>query len=109
MPINKIPTFSFINATYQYNGNFQWQKGSDLYGELEIDGATYDLGNTVQNANTHNINTALDMNRFYKYIGLVKRPLTRVRTRQATPGGPPGQNQNRTNQPQVKTNRLPSC
>ncbi len=102
LPINKIPTFSFINATYQYNGNFQWQKGSDLYGELEIDGATYDLGNTVQNANTHNINTSLDMNRFYRYIGLVKKPLTRVRTRQATPGAPPGQNQNRTNQPQVK-------
>ena len=48
LPINKIPTFSFINATYQYSGNFQWQKGSDLYGELELDGNTYDLGNTIK-------------------------------------------------------------
>ena len=36
LPINKIPTFSFINATYQYSSDFQWQKGSDLYGNLEI-------------------------------------------------------------------------
>ena len=89
LPINKIPTFSFINATYQYSGNFQWQKGSDLFGNLELDGVTYDLGNTIQNANTHNINATLDMNRFYKYIGLVKKPIRRVRSR-TTSQGPPG-------------------
>lgn len=93
LPINKIPTFNFINATYQYSGNFQWQKGSDLYGELELDGNAYDLGNTIQNANTHNINTTLDMNRLYKYIGLVKKPISRVRARTNTPGTPPGANQ----------------
>lgn len=101
LPLNKIPTLSFINATYQYSGNFQWQKGSDLYGELEIDGNTYDLGNTIQNANTHNINTNLDMNRFYRYIGLVKKPISRARAR-TTPGGTPNTNQNKTNQPQIK-------
>ncbi|GAL79593.1 hypothetical protein JCM19274_3005 [Algibacter lectus] len=85
LPINKIPTFSFVNATYQYTGNFQWQKGSDLYGSLELDGETYDLGNTIQNANTHNINTSLDMNKLYKYIGLVKKPIRRVRTRTTGP------------------------
>ncbi|MFV9552338.1 cell surface protein SprA [Algibacter sp. PT7-4] len=92
LPLNKIPTFSFIDATYQYTGSFQWQKGSDLYGSLEVDGQTYDLGNTVQNSNVHNINTSLDMTRFYKYIGLVKKPIRRVRTRtRTTPGGgPPG-------------------
>ena len=89
LPINKIPTFSFINATYAYTGNFQWQKGSDLYGNLEVDGQTYDLGHTIQNANTHNINASLDMNRFYKYIGLVKKPIRTVRSRTTT-AGPPG-------------------
>ncbi|MFD0989311.1 cell surface protein SprA [Mariniflexile jejuense] len=101
LPLNKIPTLSFVNATYQYNGNFQWQKGSDLYGELELDGNTYDLGNTIQNANTHNINTTLDMNRFYRYIGLVKKPISRARVRTTTQG-PPGPNQNNSNQPQIK-------
>jgi cell surface protein SprA len=87
VPINKIPAFSFINATYQYTGNFQWQKGSDLYGSIDIDGETYDLGNTIQNANTHNINANLDMTKLYKYLGLVKKPIRRVRTRTS---GPPG-------------------
>ena len=92
LPIYKIPTLSFIAATYQYSGDFQWQKGSDLYGNLELDGQTYDLGNTIQNANTHNLNTTLDMNKLYKYIGLTKKPVTTVRTR--TTGAPPGPGQN---------------
>ncbi len=91
LPLNKIPTLSFINATYQYSGDFQWQKGSDLYGNLELDGQTYDLGNTIQNANTHNLNTTLDMNKLYKYIGLTKKSVTQVRSR--TTGAPPGTNQ----------------
>ena len=99
LPLNKIPTFSFIDATYQYTGSFQWQKGSDLFGNLEVNGQTYDLGNTVQNSNVHNINTSLDMKRFYKYIGLVKKPIRRVRTR-ATPGGaPPGAKQEEAKKP----------
>ncbi|WP_410488899.1 cell surface protein SprA [Algibacter sp. L3A6] len=102
LPLNKIPVFSFVNATYQYTGNFQWQKGSDLYGSLELDGETYDLGNTIQNANTHNINTSFDMNKLYKYIGLVKKPIRRVRTR--TTGPPTGKSSAKDKkQPKVKS------
>jgi cell surface protein SprA len=92
LPINKIPTFSFIDATYQYSGDFQWQKGSDLYGDLELDGQTYDLGNTIQNANVHNLNTSLDMNRLYKYLGLTKKSSSvrrTVRPRSVPNGGDP--------------------
>ncbi|MEC3905805.1 cell surface protein SprA [Tamlana sp. 2201CG12-4] len=92
LPLNKIPTFSFLDATYQYNGTFLWQKGSDLYGNimLENDPRIYDLGNTIQNSSVHNINASLDMNRLYKYIGLTKKPIRRVRARNTGPGGPPG-------------------
>ena len=83
IPLNKIPTFSFLRATYAYTGDFQWQKGSDLFGNLTIDGQTYDLGNTVSNANTHNLNTTLDMQRLYRYLGLVKKT-----NRKAGPRGP---------------------
>ncbi|MEW4923560.1 cell surface protein SprA [Algibacter sp. 2305UL17-15] len=86
LPLNKIPTFSFIDATYQYNGDFQWQKGSDLYGQ--IDGFNQEEINTVQNSNTHNINTSLDMGRLYRYIGLVKKPTRTVRTRTRATGTP---------------------
>ena len=114
LPINKIPTFSFINATYVYSGDFQWQKGSDLYGNLEFTytdpndpnaqlTGNFDLGNTIQNANTHNINTTLDMNKLYKYIGLVKKPIKRVRSRTNSAGGPPGANQKKASPaPKVK-------
>ena len=33
----------------------------------------YNLGNTIQNANSHKLNTSLNMSTLYKYIGLVKR------------------------------------
>ncbi len=94
LPLNKIPTFNFIDATYQYSGNFQWQKGSDLYGQAIGTGEEI---NTIQNANTHNINVTLDMKKFYKYIGLVKKPIRTVRTRTKTlPGGPLGAPQTKT-------------
>jgi len=73
LPLNKIPTFNFLRASYSYTGDFQWQKGSDLFGNLSLNGQTYDLGNTISNANTHNLNSSLDMNKFYRYIGLVKK------------------------------------
>ncbi|MCO4821550.1 MAG: cell surface protein SprA [Flavobacteriaceae bacterium] len=80
IPIHKIPTFSFLRATYAYTGDFQWQKGSDLFGNLNVNGQTYDLGNSISNANTHSLTTALDMNRLYRYIGLVKRTTPTGRT-----------------------------
>ncbi|WP_298550035.1 cell surface protein SprA [uncultured Algibacter sp.] len=100
LPLNKLPMFSFLDATYQYTGSFQWQKGSDLFGNLPVTETVngvettnfYDLGNSIQNSNVHNINTSLDMKRFYKYIGLVKKPIRRVRTRTTPGGAPPGGN-----------------
>lgn len=77
IPINKIPTFAFIDATYTYTGDFQWTKGSDLFRQLELNGQTYDLGNVISNANQHNLNTSLNMNKFYDYIGLKKKPVRR--------------------------------
>ncbi|OMP31364.1 cell surface protein SprA [Mangrovimonas sp. DI 80] len=86
IPLNKIPTLSFLNATYSYTGDFQWQKGSDLNTNFEYtdeDGVTsyYDLGNSIQNANTHAINSSLNMEKLYSYLGLVKKKSRRT-TRQ---------------------------
>ncbi len=90
LPIHKIPTFSFLRATYRYDGDFMWQKGSDLYGEV--------LGeevNSIQNSNVHSLNSTLDMKKLYRYIGLVKKPTRRVRSRTPQKGRPPGANQNK--------------
>ncbi|MFT5251012.1 MAG: cell surface protein SprA, partial [bacterium] len=78
IPFNKVPFLKFIRATYSYTGDFQWQKSSDLFLDIPIileDGTTqsFNLGNSVQNAQTHRINSSLDMKTFYRYIGLTKR------------------------------------
>ncbi len=95
IPLHKIPTFSFLKATYSYTGDFQWQKGSDLNNNLEIEDGngninTYNLGNSIQNANTHNINSTLNMENLYKYIGLVKKPTGRNTTAARRTGAPAG-------------------
>ncbi|WP_290791659.1 cell surface protein SprA [Altibacter sp.] len=77
LPFSKFPFLKFIRATYSYTGDFQWEDGSDLFNNIPItisDGTTqnYNLGNSVQNASTHRINSTLDMNNFYKYVGLTK-------------------------------------
>ncbi|EGV42696.1 cell surface protein SprA [Bizionia argentinensis JUB59] len=92
IPINKIPTFAFLDATYSYSGEFQWQKGSDLLGDLDVNGITYDLGNVISNANQHNLNTTLNMSKFYNHIGLKKKSVKRntaSRNAKRTPT-PPG-------------------
>lgn len=77
LPFNKFPFLRFIRSTYSYTGNFQWQKSSDQYSNLTVqlsDGTTetYNLGNSVQNGSTHQLNSSLDMRAFYRYIGLTK-------------------------------------
>ena len=76
LPISKIPIFSFIKSDYTYTGDYAWNRGAQALREFRPDTSNpnlvYDLGNTVQNANTHKLSTSFNMNTFYKYIGLVK-------------------------------------
>ncbi|HFX18051.1 MAG TPA: cell surface protein SprA, partial [Flavobacteriales bacterium] len=68
LPLNKLPFLSFINATYVYNGTYQWQKSSKALENVN----GYDLGNTVQNSNSHQINTNLDLRKLYRELGITK-------------------------------------
>ncbi|WP_340155171.1 cell surface protein SprA [uncultured Winogradskyella sp.] len=88
IPLYKIPALSFLRATYSYNGSFQWQKGSDLNEGLEVEDPdnpgvynTYNLGHSIQNSNTHNINSTLNMETLYKTVGLVRKGKKRSRGR----------------------------
>ena len=82
IPLNKIPTFSFINANYSYTGDFQWNKGSDLFGQLSVNGQTYNLGNSISNANQHNLNSSFEMRKLYRYVGLKKSKSNRSLSRE---------------------------
>ena len=68
LPLKKIPLLSFINATYVYNGNYQWQKSSETLNNIN----GYDLGNTIQNSNSHQLNTNIDMRKLYRELGITK-------------------------------------
>ena len=79
LPINKIPFLAFVKSTYSYTGDYNWQRAP--LGFSRIPSSTdptvfYDLGNTIQNAAAHRLNTVLNMETFYKYIGLGKKPAT---------------------------------
>ncbi len=64
LPINKIPYLEFITGTYSYTADFDWQAASRDNVAL--------VGNTIQNANTHNFNADLDMKKFYRKLGVNK-------------------------------------
>ena len=70
LPFSKVPVLDFIKATYSYTGNFQWERGSEIFRFLED---IPDLGNSVQNSNSHKINANLEMQTLYDYIGLKKK------------------------------------
>ena len=77
LPTAKFPFLKWIRATYSYQGDYQWQDGSDLFSNVEVPSENgpsvfYDLGNSVQNANTHRINSNLDLTSLYRYLGIKK-------------------------------------
>lgn len=88
LPINKIPVFSFISSTYTYNALFDWQRSSDALSRFPDPdtGEINELGNTIQNNSSHELNTTFNMGVFYKYIGLTK---SKKPARNARPQGPP--------------------
>lgn len=96
LPFDKFPFLAFAKANYTYSADFNWQRSSQQFSQLE---GIPDLGNTVQNANTHRLNGSLDLDKLYSYIGLKKKkfgvPAAGTRTRAAStprrgaPAAPP--------------------
>ncbi|MQP25323.1 cell surface protein SprA [Flavobacterium sp. LMO8] len=92
LPINKLPIFSFIKSTYTYTGDYNWQRSSDAFSSIEAeDGTRYQLGNTIQNASSHRLNTAFNMDTFYKYVGLTKTKSKKKKPKLKQEAPKPGQ------------------
>ncbi len=71
LPLSKLPFLSFLKSSYTYTGDYQWQRASEaLQAFTDVNGLTYNLGNTIQNNSAHRLNTTLNMDLFYRYIGL---------------------------------------
>ena len=108
LPLEKIPALRFLKATYSYTGDFQWQRGSRIFQQLE---GIPDIGNTVQNSNTHQINANLNMQDLYNYIGLVeKKPESAAKSIQERSRGvptldPKGEEKQEAEKPQPRANK----
>ncbi|WP_163398073.1 cell surface protein SprA [Flavobacterium fluviatile] len=106
IPINKIPVFSFVKANYSYTADYNWQRSSTAlsqYEEENPDGTftTYDLGNTIQNANSNTLSTTFNMTTLYKYLGLTPGAKKAAKPK---PAGPP-----KPGEKIVNTNKAPTA
>ncbi|MDX6745656.1 cell surface protein SprA [Polaribacter sp. PL03] len=74
LPIDKVPFLSWIKADYAYTADFDWQAAAQSTIDIDgVDVAYVDLvGNVIQNANTHNVNTTFTFDKFYKGLGFEK-------------------------------------
>ena len=73
LPFRYIPFLSFIDANYNYTGNFNWQRGSDALSQVvSPDGIPLGVVHTVQNANTKSLAGSISFNRLYTILGLKK-------------------------------------
>ncbi|RED21910.1 protein involved in gliding motility SprA [Flavobacterium cutihirudinis] len=70
IPINKIPLLGFVKATYSYIADYSWLRASTANSQYVENGIEYNLGNTIQNANSNVVTATLNMNMLYKYLGL---------------------------------------
>ncbi|MGE0088452.1 MAG: cell surface protein SprA [Bacteroidales bacterium] len=67
IPINKIPLLDWVNASARYNGTFNWDaspvlKNSDI-----------ELGNTIRNSRTIQLNGQTNLVTLYNKAGFLKR------------------------------------
>lgn len=68
VPINKIPILDWTNLTSRYNATYNWEAGPLLKPDSE-----YDLGNTIRNSNTIQLNAQANMLNLYNKAGFLKR------------------------------------
>ena len=86
IPLRLIPFLSFIDANYNYTGDFSWQRGSNAMAAVTNENSQR-LGqiNTIQNANTKTLTGSISFNRLYNILGLksnsnLSNSFTRTRT-----------------------------
>jgi cell surface protein SprA len=69
VPINKIPGFNWVTLATRYGTNFNWQ--SEPLATLRD--PNIDLGNTIQNSRTIQINPTLNLVTLYNKFGFIRK------------------------------------
>ena len=72
LPFEYLPFLNFIDGSYTYTGNFNWERGSDVFSSIKSEsGEILGRVNTIQNANTQNFVLNLILTKFIEiYLGL---------------------------------------
>ena len=85
IPFRLIPLLTFVDGTYSYSGDFNWQRGSSALNQVEDEqGNALGVVNTIQNANTHNLNTSVNLEALYRAIKLQKNRKASARKKPQT-------------------------
>ena len=74
LPINKIPGLDWLTVATVYGTNFNWQ--TEPLSTLRD--PTINLGNTVQNSRTIQVNPTLAMSKLYNKFGFIRKSLNRT-------------------------------
>lgn len=65
-PINKIPMFNWLTASFRYGGTYEWIASPILADTIK-------LGNTIKNSNTQQINAQANMVTLYNKVPFFKK------------------------------------
>ncbi len=87
LPLNKIPIVDWINATARYQATYTWKASPTSVQEA--------MGNSIENANTKQINANAKLTRLYNKIPYLKKLNSSRKTQNRGPGGmggPPKRN-----------------
>ncbi len=66
IPVNKIPLFDWMSANVRYGGTYGWDVGPILQDE------SINLGNTIKNSNTAQLNGQMNFVNLYNKVGFLK-------------------------------------
>ena len=71
IPLRLIPFLNFIDANYNYTGDFSWQRGSNAMAAVTSEeGQRLGIVNTIQNANTKTLTGSISFDKLYMILGL---------------------------------------
>ena len=72
---------SFIDANYNYTGDFNWQRGSQaLSSVMSENGDKLGNVNTIQNANTKTLTGAISFQKLYSVLKLTEQTSFKPKT-----------------------------
>ena len=74
LPFKLFPLINFISSSYNYSGDFNWERGTEAMASVVDPNTGIPMGNvnTVQNSNSQAFNVSFNMSKLYRNLKLQK-------------------------------------